>query len=368
MGETVESAGRTKIRTFYITFICSTTMFLVGNGRVIFELMNSEINEVVFVGEMGITFKCSVDGSESTGAKVQIVDPKGNILAEDYQRMYVNYIIERVKMDDGGLYTCNVTHMGVDGNAAAETANLSLNVQDGSSPRCFRNGSVGQPYKPGDRLLLSCYCRGMGKCRWISTVEGSSRGIALTPEEESVNGKKIVRVLIQYTSDTDNSTSYHCLLSTMISINCPIGPLANSKNDIIINPMENLPSSEKYLNLTSQLLTTSKGSALETTLESSSMRALDDSNSLVITILFIVGAVSVGLILLIILTVFVICISGFGRKKTYPREENESKTKSIKDSDNDDVGVTVGGLTFIYNTAYQGLSIEGNDVISYDQR
>lgn len=92
-----------------ITFIC-TTWFVLPDAQITFELMDSEINEVIFVDETNITFRCSFNGSENTDVTMKIVDPEGNTLTEIYDTVNVEYRKQKVMVEDGGLYTYRVTY------------------------------------------------------------------------------------------------------------------------------------------------------------------------------------------------------------------------------------------------------------------
>lgn len=221
-----------------------TDIISLVKSQIIFQFIDSEINEVVFVNETNITLTCSFHGIGTTDVTVWIENPNGNRLAEYYQMMSANYTIARVTMDDGGVYTCKVSYTSVDGYILTQIATLFVNVQDDYKPQCFRNGTVGQPYKPGDWLLLSCYCRrgDMNPCMWASQVIGTRTGTILTPKEEieTITGKNIIRVL---SSDTDNNTRYDCFSSS--HERCAIGPLADSTSDVVINSMKKLATTEK---------------------------------------------------------------------------------------------------------------------------
>ncbi|PIK43068.1 hypothetical protein BSL78_20074 [Apostichopus japonicus] len=121
--------------------------------------MDTEFNEVIFIGERDVVLKCTYSGLNS--AVIQIVSPSGTILKENRELNSIQYVIsEVVSQMDGGSYVCNLTRTCEnDGGMVTEVASLHLYVQQTTSPRCVRNGTTGEAYQPGDWLLMSCYCK-----------------------------------------------------------------------------------------------------------------------------------------------------------------------------------------------------------------
>ncbi|PIK43064.1 hypothetical protein BSL78_20070 [Apostichopus japonicus] len=329
--------------------------------------MDGEYNEVVFVGETDITLRCLYNGNLNVDT-VTIMDQNGNIVTEEIKTICAEYRINTVAMSDGGMYKCYVRSTYMDRTEVTEVATLDLNVKYDTSPQCFRNGTVGDPYKPGDWILLSCYCKEIDMCLWSSTVIGSTQADPLPPLYEMVihKGKAIRRVIVHYTSSTDNNTRYDCFSGSASTDRCEIGPRNESSNDTIINSMETVTSTDVCSSLTTEG-TSSDGIILEKTtvqVTAKDTTAMDDSSSqnndnpFVIVIVTGVSAAGLLAVVVVFLIVFIFC---GGRKKA------NRKVKDNKMANDDHKADYLNGTHL--NGAYQQTSTEGisnDDSHTYD--
>ncbi|PIK45028.1 hypothetical protein BSL78_18120 [Apostichopus japonicus] len=300
--------------------------------------MDGEYNEVVFVSETDITLRCSYTGNLTVDT-VAIIDQNGNIVTEEIKTICAEYRINTAAMTEGGMYKCNVTSTYMDGREVTEVATLDLNVKFDTSPRCFRNGTVGEPYKPGDWILLSCYCREMDMCAWLSTVEGSGRADFLTPLDEMVihKGKAIRRAIVHYTSSTDPNTRYVCFSGSAETDRCAIGSESESPNDNIMNSMETVTSTDICSPTTTESMSkegifldsmTSKATERDTNRVNMDNSVLQNTNNMSYIVFVISGSVVTLLtVVIVILTVFILC-GGRNKRDQKARVENMTRNNT----------------------------------------
>lgn len=227
-----------------VTLVCCYHVLLCKTETLTFEVMDTEFNEVIFIGERDVVLKCTYSGLNS--AVIQIVSPSGTILKENRELNSIQYVIsEVVSQMDGGSYVCNLTQTCEnDGGMVTEVASLHLYVQQTTSPRCVRNGTTGEAYQPGDWLLMSCYCKegdmASGKCTWILTVEGSGEADSLSNMETrtTYKNKTVIRILVEYSDTTDSNNRYDCFRGSSVDDRCSIGPQVISSGDVIVNQTE----------------------------------------------------------------------------------------------------------------------------------
>ncbi|KAJ8031590.1 hypothetical protein HOLleu_24829 [Holothuria leucospilota] len=206
-----------------------------------FELEDSDINEIIFVNETDIVLRCCVAvAGEANDYTLSIEhENRDDPVLQSRNENSLKYVIKKVTINDGGEYICNVSFIGVDGSTQTTAKTLYLNVQDGISPQCFRNGTAGQPYNDGDLLLMTCYCRDIDRpCSWISSVLGSQRAITVIPyETKNRLFKMILRLLVKVGSSnsTISTTRYVCSNGPAFTQRCQIGPQTASSTDVIIN-------------------------------------------------------------------------------------------------------------------------------------
>ncbi|PIK45027.1 hypothetical protein BSL78_18119 [Apostichopus japonicus] len=303
--------------------------------------MDGEYNEVVFVGETDITLRCSYNGNLTVDT-VTIMDQNGNIVTEEIKTICAEYRINTVAMSDGGMYKCNVRSTYMDGTEVTEVATLDLNVKDDNNPQCFRNGTVGEPYKPGDWILLSCYCREMITCSWISTVIDSGQADPLLPLDEMVihKGKAIRRVIVHYTSSTDSNTRYICFSGS--TSRCDIGPGSRSSNDTIVNSMETVTSTDICSPSTSEPMST-EGIFVDST--TSNVTEMSDTKNRLIVIG--VSLVSLLMVFVVVLIVYRYCLKP--NKSNRKVKKDDKKTKDTTPNDKHETDYN----TPYYNHTYQ---------------
>ncbi|KAJ8031592.1 hypothetical protein HOLleu_24831 [Holothuria leucospilota] len=223
-----------------IVFTSLLVYYSVGTPLDIsFELEDSDINEIVFVDETDIVLRCYVAGEANDYTLSIEHENRHDPVLQSRNDNCLKHLIQKATMNDGGEYTCNVSFIGVDGSTQTTAKTLYLNVQDGISPKCFRNGTAGQPYNNGDLLLMTCYCRHKDRpCSWISTVSGSQRAIIEIPyETKNRFDKMILRLLVKVGSSnsTISTTRYDCANGPASTQRCQIGPQMDSSTDVIIN-------------------------------------------------------------------------------------------------------------------------------------
>ncbi|PIK43065.1 hypothetical protein BSL78_20071 [Apostichopus japonicus] len=321
--------------------------------------MDGEYNEVVFVGETDITLRCSYNGNLIVDT-VAIMDQNGNIVTEEINTILVEYRINTVAISDGGMYKCNVRSTYMDRTEVTEVATLDLNVKYDTSPQCFRNGTVGEPYKPGNLILLSCYCREMDMCLWSSNVIDSGQAVLLTPLDEMVihKGKAIRRVILHYTSSTDPNTRYYCFSGSASTDRCAIGPESESSNDTIIESMETVTSTDVCLPPTSVPMlkegifsdsTTSKVTEIRDTtnrLNGQDSSELANGNLVLIVIVIGVSVVSLLMVFVVVLIVYRFCGK---QNKSNRKVKDDKKTKDTTPNDKHETDYN----TPYYNHTYQ---------------
>ncbi|PIK45026.1 hypothetical protein BSL78_18118 [Apostichopus japonicus] len=304
-----------------------------------FELMDGEYNEVVFVGETDITLQCSYTGNLTVDT-VAIMDQNGNNVTEEIKTICAEYRINTVAMSDGGMYKCNVRSTYMNGTELTEVATLDLNVKFDTSPQCVRNGTVGKPYKPGDWILLSCYCREMDTCLWSFNVKDSGQAVLLTPLYEIMKhkGKAIRRVIVHYTSSTDPNTRYDCFSGSAATDRCEIGPESESSNDIIINSMETVTPPDDCSSSTTDG-TSSDGITLEKTtvkVTTKDTPAMDDfssqNNDNPFVIVIVIGVSSAGLLAVVVVFLIVFIFCG-GRKKANRKVKDDKRANDNHKAD-----------------------------------
>ncbi|XP_071838996.1 uncharacterized protein [Apostichopus japonicus] len=315
----------------------------LGKSQVMFELMDGEYNEVVFVGETDITLRCSYTG-DLTIETVTIMDQNGNNVIEEIKTIYAEYRINSVAMSDGGMYKCNVRFTCMDRREVTEVATLDLNVKYDNSPQCVRNGTVGEPYKPGDWILLSCYCREMDTCSWTSTVVNSGNTAHFLPLNEMVihKGKAIRKVKVHYTSSTDPNTRYDCFSGSASTSRCAIAPESESSNDIIINTMETVTSTDVCSPPTSESMSTERIFVDSTT---SNVTEMSDSQNRFI----VIGVSLVSLLVVFVVVLIVYCFCRETNKPNCRVKKDDKKTKDTTPNDKDESDYN----TPYYNHTYQ---------------
>lgn len=224
-------------KTFHIH--CCLYFFLLSfcTGQITFELLDTDVNEVIFLGEEDVAVICSYAGDLPIDG-MRIEDTRGLLLFESNNQTSIQYTFQRVQISDREL-KCIVTLTCSNGRQVKEVTSLHLNIQNDNGPRCFRNGTVGQPYKDGDWFLVSCYCASQGNgCQWVLTDEGSSVGHVLSNIETIQRpGKEIQQVLVRYNVSTDVNVRYDCFVTLPHrrgTKRCSIGPVGISQNDSII--------------------------------------------------------------------------------------------------------------------------------------
>ncbi|PIK43066.1 hypothetical protein BSL78_20072 [Apostichopus japonicus] len=305
--------------------------------------MDGEYNEVVFVGETDITLRCSYNGN-LTIETVTIMDQNGNNVTEEIKKIFAEYRINTAAISDGGMYKCNVRYTCMDGREVTEVTKLDVNVKFDTSPQCVRNGTVGEPYKPGDWILLSCYCREIETCSWISSVEGSGQSDTLSPFDEIVihKGKVIRRVIVHYKSSTDPNTKYVCFSGQTETSRCEIGPQSKSSNDFIINSMETVTSTDICSPPTTESMSkevifldsmTSKATEMRDTTNRVNMdnSVQQNTNNMSYTVFVISGSVVTLLtVVIVILTVFILC-GGRNKRDQKARVDNMTRNNTYKE-------------------------------------
>ncbi|KAJ8031333.1 hypothetical protein HOLleu_28033 [Holothuria leucospilota] len=210
----------------------STVLKWQGKAQnVVFELLDSEVNEVIFVGERDIVLNCSVRCV--TNAVITIKRGESVMVTSDRNDGYLEYNIDEVLMGDNGEYTCTVSYVDVNtGLNVTEMETLNLNFKE-ERPQCFRNGTEGEPFQVGDLLLMSCYCLEDDACLWVRSIDGEGTATVVPVFETiSYRGKKIQRIKEEYTIFTNINIRYDCIVGQKF---CSIGPQVKSTEDTIVN-------------------------------------------------------------------------------------------------------------------------------------
>lgn len=240
--------------------ICFSLFSFAHAFQVSFELVNSDVNKVIFVGEKNITMRCSV--IETADIIIWIYDQRQRVVAQNrHGENRLEYTIDEVSLSDvhAGLYTCGVQFITkgsrkIEQKVRENATVLYLNVRQGG-PQCFRNGTEGTPYQNGDRLSMSCYCKTMEPCGWIKMIDGRCFSLSKHTKTFTYRNKTIYQVIEKYSSNDPNSVSYVCrnaVLSQQVSQSCVIGPQSKSSCDVIITDgedallLENTDSSHPF--------------------------------------------------------------------------------------------------------------------------
>lgn len=167
---------------------CSLLVF-VGSQEIFFELKDSEINEVIYIGERDIEMRCGVTSLLHADL---IIDHNGTVVATSTGNT-VTYVIEEITQSDGWTFICTVDFIFPNGTRFNEQANLVLNVQT-ITPYCFHNGS-----SVGENLLqLTCYCLVNVNCLWVTSyLRVHTRDVSVGPMvTREHNNKTVSRVII----------------------------------------------------------------------------------------------------------------------------------------------------------------------------
>ncbi|KAJ8030805.1 hypothetical protein HOLleu_27327 [Holothuria leucospilota] len=104
---------------------------------------------------------------------------------------------------------------------------------------CRRNGTVSQPYKIGDILLLECFCNLTlaTSCQWISDIN-TTRTELTNESVEMRENLKVYRLVVGPITAADLSTRYECVSSYQgISRACAINVRKFSSADYVFNPI-----------------------------------------------------------------------------------------------------------------------------------
>ncbi|KAJ8030564.1 hypothetical protein HOLleu_27018 [Holothuria leucospilota] len=202
---------------------CSLLVF-VGSQEIFFELKDSEINEVIYIGERDIEMRCGVTSLLHADL---IIDHNGTVVATSTGNT-VTYVIEEITQSDGWTFTCAVDFTFPNGTRFNEQANLVLNVQT-ITPYCFHNGSsVGE-----NVLQLTCYCLVNVNCLWVTSY---LRVVSIGPMKTCVhNNKSVSRVMIPLAPTED------CLYCTRSTHMCYYPLNDDSSNRFHLNPLPELP-------------------------------------------------------------------------------------------------------------------------------
>ncbi|KAJ8031597.1 hypothetical protein HOLleu_24837 [Holothuria leucospilota] len=276
-----------------------------------FELVDSDINEIIFVNETDIVLQCCIAGEANNYSLSIEHENRDDPVLLSRNDNCLKYVIKKVTMKDGGEYTCNVSFICEDGSTQTTAKTLYLNIQDGIRPQCFRNGTAGQPYNDGDLLLMTCYCRFIDRsCSWISSVPGTRRASPVTPyETKNRFDKMILRLLVKVGSSnsTISTTMYHCSNGPAFTQRCEIGPQMASSTDVIIN------------SYTEDTFTDTLDCVLpSTTTLTSQEEGLDATNHEII----VVGAsVFIGIVLVVIIILIIVFTLLKSRRKVHSDKE-----------------------------------------------
>ncbi|KAJ8031334.1 hypothetical protein HOLleu_28034 [Holothuria leucospilota] len=290
--------------------------------NLVFELLDSEVNEVIFVGERDIVLNCSVRCV--TNAVITIKSEESLIVMSAINVGYLEYNIEEVLLGDNGEYSCTVSYFDVyTGLNVTEIKTLHLNFKE-EGPQCFRNGTVGEPFQVGDLLLMSCYCLEDDGCKWTSTIVGTGQAVSLESVNKTYRGKKIQRILKEYTIFTNTNTRYDCFKPLEVSSKfCSIGPQESSSEDTVVNsvPSNNTRSSKQidcdmFQASNIPTMQPTKSDFISTT--ASNAGGLDP---------FLIGITTGGIGIFILLVLLVVCIGlKLGRlNKTHIKKHTDSE-------------------------------------------
>ncbi|KAJ8031591.1 hypothetical protein HOLleu_24830 [Holothuria leucospilota] len=274
-----------------------------------FELEDSDINEVIFVNETDIVLRCCIAGEANDYTLSIEHENRDDPVLQSRNDNCLNHVIKKVTMNDGGGYTCNISFICVDGSTQTTAKTLYLNVQDGISPQCFRNGTAGQPYNDGDLLLMICYCRRIDRpCSWISSVPGSGWASTVVPyETKNRFDKMILRLLVKVGSSRSTilTTRYHCSNGPAFTQRCQIGPQMASSTDVIINSYtEDTSDNLDCVKLNASTITPQK-EVTKITLNTTRAGAANTKFD-VIVIAAPVGTIIVFVLIIILLIVFIL--------------------------------------------------------------
>lgn len=296
-----------------VSCVCFSLFSFAHAFQVSFELVNSDVNKVIFVGEKNITMRCSVIGTADIIIRtLRIYDQIQRVVAQNMLgENRLEYTIDEVSLSDvhAGLYTCGVQFNTKDSktvpqNVRENATMLYLNVRKGG-PQCFRNGTEGTPYQNGDRLSMSCYCKTMEPCGWIKMIDGRCFSLPQLTKTFTHRSKTIYQVIDEYSSSDPNSISYVCrnaVLSKQASQSCIVGPQSKSSCDAIITDgedallLENTDSSHQSQIISSDFLCDIE--LLQSELYQTKIRSISSG----------IKIFSITIISLFMLTVFVIFV------------------------------------------------------------
>ncbi|KAJ8031328.1 hypothetical protein HOLleu_28026 [Holothuria leucospilota] len=204
------------------------------NAQVSFELVDSVFNEVIFVGERDIVVRCRVNGLSSLAIVIEYGENR--VVEAQVHENCVDYTIKEISLNDRDMYRCRVVYVDTGGTMKTDEQSLHLNIQD-SGPQCFRNGTKGQPYRDGERFVMSCYCWKEEDSRWVSEdVVGSGNiKLATNYEDTQYGNKTIRRILVDHSFTSDLNVKYTCFYISHAVRQCSLGPQVVSSNDSVIS-------------------------------------------------------------------------------------------------------------------------------------
>lgn len=214
-----------------ITFVV-ILLPLVGAREIYFLLGDSDVNEVVFVGERDIVMRCGVTSLPPADVKIQhngIIVANNSKLGRDLQ-----YSITEIKIEDGGNYTCTIKDID---KQTTLLITLNLNVHFKLTPQCIHNGTEGIPYVEGDVTLLSCYCPPHQVCSWARTIVDLRVANVTMPDEiKTVHNKTVSRIVVKGPIFAKgNGTRFDCF-SLNTKRRCPIRFNVSSSDEFNLLP------------------------------------------------------------------------------------------------------------------------------------
>lgn len=324
-------------------FLCFLSCCYQAFGRsqeIFFELENSNVNEIIFIGERDIVMRCGLTSLPYSDIKIEHAE---NIVAYNNRTgNCVNYTIMEVRSNDGGNYLCTANYTNSTVTLTFQKQ-LQIYIHDSTSPQCFRNGTMGTPYKEGDILLMTCYCPlGMKKCTWSKTELGSGLADVITPNETSTKDKTILRILEGPITAKDNITRFDCYFGNSPNERCSIG--ANSSKDVVFN----LTTSSSFTNHCHSVnLSTELPFIMMTYMFSTTPLPLVDNPSYTLVLFSVIGMV------IIIACSLAVCILFICFKRSRNEKSAGQESQSLE-GDNP---------AMIYNTAY---GISGTDTYAQE--
>lgn len=309
-----------------------------GSQDIFFQLEDSEVNEVIFIGEKDIVMACVV--TSLLPANIKIEHNKKIVTYNNGTGNCVKYIIKEVKENDGGNYTCTAVYDSISGGQIIQNTTLHLNVHKSTSPQCFRNGTIRKRYEERDVLMMSCYClqETNQSCRWAQSFLDSNKAEAIPPYEilktRNKPEKRILRILVGPITAMDQKTRFDCFFGSSAYERCSIGATEDSLNDNVLNTVGYSPHFLTHC-LSGDCCTAFPTTVLPYISSTASLLFVDSaSNSF--AIYYVVGIIT-----------FLVCSLAFGvllicKKKSRNGRKSSQKSVSVK-TDNPEM---------IYNTAY----------------